>query len=133
MTTAQLKLCKQKKQDNSGIFKPHLYTSFKKLLRVTVQRCPYFTFQTIHRNDWRSYPFKKYDCLHGIQVLYNKKSKNKNLLCVTLYESSPPLTHVVAAQNLAVMSNKFIVFTDSVKYCSCYVGVTIKFLLNMYR
>lgn len=44
------------------------------------------------------------------------KSKNKNLLCVSLYQSSPPVTHTVTAQILTDINNKFTVFTDLVKY-----------------
>lgn len=58
------------------------------------------------------------------------KKATVKIFCVSLYKSSPPVTHAVTAQNLADINNKFTVFTDLVKYCACCVRVTIKLLLN---
>lgn len=124
-----------KKQDNSSIFQTVPLYIFEKFAEGYSTKVSIFHFS----NSPQKLLKKKVLLLRSTTVyvaymlLYNLKSKNKNLLCVSLYKSSPLATHAVTVQNLADINNKFIVFTDLVKCCSCYVRITIKFLLNTYR
>lgn len=125
-----------KKQDNSSIFKTVPLYIFEKFAECYSTEVSIFHFSNSPQKLLKK---KKVLLLRSTTVyvaymlLYNLKSKNKNLLCVSLYKSSPLVTHAVTVRNLADINNKFIVFTDLVKYCSCYVRITIKFLLNTYR